>query len=202
VVSKDVRHNVVAVSRTYHARQQRRDAFLAGPFNWLSSRRPRQGQGLLHSGAASGDLMQGNSRAQSSGCADHGRSSSVAGVGSDAALQEGSAAGGKGVGGHGDLPQQQQLMVKVRHGPSIAGCRLWLGSRQQVEAWGQALARREELPHPGTCTPAAAGAAGPEYGLVQLEEDDQGLAPGQYAVFYQDGLCLGAAKIVSPVVQQ
>jgi tRNA-specific 2-thiouridylase len=102
---------------------------------------------------------------------------------------------------HQQQQQQQQLMVKVRHGPSICGCKLWLGSKQQVEAWGERLAQGGQLPDPGT--PAAATAApGPEYGLVQLAEDDQGLAPGQYAVFYQDGLCLGAAKIVSPVVQQ
>lgn len=31
---------------------------------------------------------------------------------------------------------------------------------------------------------------------VRLERSDQGLAAGQYAVFYQDGFCLGAAKII------
>jgi tRNA-specific 2-thiouridylase len=30
---------------------------------------------------------------------------------------------------------------------------------------------------------------------VVLDADDQGLAAGQYAVFYQGGLCLGSAKI-------
>lgn len=31
---------------------------------------------------------------------------------------------------------------------------------------------------------------------VLLEGNDQGLAAGQYASFYQDGLCLGAALIL------
>ncbi len=31
---------------------------------------------------------------------------------------------------------------------------------------------------------------------VVLPTNDQGLAAGQYAVFYQGGMCLGAAKIM------
>lgn len=38
-----------------------------------------------------------------------------------------------------------------------------------------------------------------QYGVVLLSDNDQGLAAGQYAVFYQQGVCLGSAQILGGV---
>ena len=63
--------------------------------------------------------------------------------------------------------------MQVRHGPQMYRCRMTFIAQ-----------------HPQS--PALAHA----HAHVALEENDQGLAPGQYAVFYQEGVCLGAAKIL------
>jgi len=40
---------------------------------------------------------------------------------------------------------------------------------------------------------------GGERAYVELSESDQGLAAGQYAVFYRDGVCLGSAVMKESV---
>lgn len=51
-----------------------------------------------------------------------------------------------------------------------------------------------------TCCVSTASAASLQdeglYGMVALAENDQGLAAGQYAVFYQNGVCLGSAQML------
>lgn len=50
-------------------------------------------------------------------------------------------------------------------------------------------------PHMYACQlDLAPGGAG---GHVRLDASDQGLAAGQFAVFYQDGVCLGSAVIAA-----
>ncbi|KXZ49015.1 hypothetical protein GPECTOR_23g104 [Gonium pectorale] len=66
----------------------------------------------------------------------------------------------------------EPLLVKVRHGPGIYSCTLWLHDENGDSSYGADT-----------------------YGTVVLEKDDQGLAAGQYAVFYQGGRCLGCAVI-------
>lgn len=61
-----------------------------------------------------------------------------------------------------------QLQCKVRHGPTFYNCSLAM----EVDGDGQ------------------------EVGVVQLSQDDQGLAAGQFAAFYDRTTCLGSGVIL------
>lgn len=97
VVKKDVAHNIVYISKTYHAQDKTRDSFAVGNCNWIT----------------------------------------------------------------GTAPTKTELGVKMRHGPAIAACRLMNNSE-----------------HAGTWN-------------VKLSGNDQGIASGQFAVFYDGDECLG-----------
>ncbi|GLI67478.1 hypothetical protein VaNZ11_011695 [Volvox africanus] len=73
-------------------------------------------------------------------------------------------------------PQVGPLFVKVRHGPNMYRCELQLHDARGDGSYGD-----------------------DSYGTVLLEQNDQGLAAGQYAVFYQGGRCLGCAVIQETV---
>lgn len=60
------------------------------------------------------------------------------------------------------------LKVKLRHGPQIYDC---------------------------TVTPVRGGVHSTDKLKVKLTENDQGIAPGQFAVFYKDDICLGSGVI-------
>eukprot|EP00878_Enallax_costatus_P026262 GHUV01028159.1.p1 GENE.GHUV01028159.1~~GHUV01028159.1.p1 ORF type:complete len:246 (+),score=76.68 GHUV01028159.1:637-1374(+) len=158
VTAKDMTQNVVYVSRSYYDADKRRDAFVCGPFNWLSELRPQR---------------------------------------------------------------HRPLFVKVRHGPNMAHCHLHLGPQQAILSMVT-----DVLGSPAAAGSTADGATStpliPQWqqqgfssslstaeavslqdqdlhGMVVLSENDQGLAAGQYAVFYQDGVCLGSAQMLGTV---
>ncbi|CDP04153.1 unnamed protein product [Coffea canephora] len=69
----------------------------------------------------------------------------------------------------GSPPSQvNQLKCKVRHGPSIYDCSL----KMEADERGDIVA------------------------VVRLSEDDQGLAAGQYAAFYDGRICIGSGVIL------
>ncbi|KAL2557224.1 tRNA (5-methylaminomethyl-2-thiouridylate)-methyltransferase [Forsythia ovata] len=105
VVEKDVKNNVVFVSRNYFSLDKRRRLFRVGSLKWLSGSSPSQ---------------------------------------------------------------INQLQCKVRHGPGFYDCSLAM----EVDGDGHEIA------------------------VVKLSKDDQGLAAGQFAAFYQDRTCIGSGVIL------
>ncbi|GAX81421.1 hypothetical protein CEUSTIGMA_g8851.t1 [Chlamydomonas eustigma] len=81
------------------------------------------------------------------------------------------------------------VYCKVRHGPAIYRCK-------DLKLVPQ-LMNYNIVGSIDDVRPSSEMAMVPVTACVELESHDQGLAPGQYAVFYQDRACLGAAKIVS-----
>ncbi|KAF7843902.1 tRNA-specific 2-thiouridylase mnmA [Senna tora] len=106
VVEKDVKNNIVFVSRNYFSFDKRRRLFRVGSLKWLSGLPPHQ---------------------------------------------------------------TSQLQCKVRHGPGFYNCSLqWEGNEDDRK----------------------------ETAVVHLSDDDQGLAAGQYAAFYEGRTCLGSGVIL------
>ncbi|KAI3721983.1 hypothetical protein L2E82_33004 [Cichorium intybus] len=103
VVEKDVKNNVVFVSRNYYSVDKRRRSFRVGSFKWISGSPP---------------------------C------------------------------------NFDQLRCKVRHGPGFYDCTLHMEKGTE------------------------------NIGTVQLREDDQGLAAGQFAAFYEEEVCVGSGVIL------
>jgi tRNA-specific 2-thiouridylase len=66
-----------------------------------------------------------------------------------------------------------KIYVKLRHGPEMQRCNLY---------------PKPKKPHESRC----------EDGRMEvvLTQNDQGIAPGQYAAFYRDNLCLGSGVVV------
>ena len=95
-----------------------------------------------------------------------------AGAGAAAAAGAAGAAGASGASPAASSGAGARLTVQVRHGPDT---------------------------HLATVTPiavdTAAGNAGGGRLMVQLDGSDKGLAPGQYAAFYDGDVCLGAGVI-------
>jgi len=69
-------------------------------------------------------------------------------------------------------PSRADLTLKIRHGPQLHRC---------------------------SVTPCEAS-GGAEHMEVEMETADRGVAPGQFAVFYDDQVCLGGGKILEDEV--
>jgi len=99
VSDKDIKKNVIFVSKHYHEKDKKRNEFIVGDFNWFS----------------------------------------------------------------GKFPKEKNLLVKIRHGEKLYKCTI-----KKVKKFSA---------------------------LVKIKGNDQGIAAGQFAVFYKGVLCLGSAVI-------
>lgn len=174
VVRKDLTMNMVYVSRQYYQPDKQRDTFTCGPFNWLGQERPLTGQG---SPPLFVKVRHGPNMYQCS-----------LELGGQALLLQ------------QPLGQQQHLgqpLVEQQQHAAASGVQQQAG----MHGAGQSLPTQGEQPAGGGGVvvggaSTSSGSSPQLYGRVTLASSDQGLAPGQYAVFYQKGVCMGAAVIL------
>jgi len=177
VVAKDMRLNTVSISRRYHEPDKRRDAFTAGPFNWLSPVRP---SAPSSSGSSSIPLLvkvrHGPNTAE---CQVLLGTAAEVGAWAQAAAAAGRAAGAE------DNGSSSSSSSPRSDDSSSSRSVEWLVD--------------DILGSSGRTSSPSSSSGAEQYGLVLLNGRDQGLAAGQYAVLYQDGVCLGSAKILGAV---
>jgi len=81
----------------------------------------------------------------------------------------------------GYMPKKRQLQIKVRHGEKIYNCGIMAPGRDALPPFVETSAGKQ-------CV--STGAI-----HVKLDENDQGIASGQFAVFYDGEECLGGGVI-------
>jgi tRNA-specific 2-thiouridylase len=179
VTAKDMTHNVAYVSRSYYEQHKRRDAFVCGPFNWLSELRPNPSQPLMvkvrHGPNMYSCTLQLGLQKD---VLAHAEPAGTAEVDSATPVAAAAAAAGAAHTAQGNSSSSSSS--------SIGSNCLGSGSQLQEQQQQQLL-------------PSFTGEG--QYGLVVLSENDQGLAAGQYAVFYQSGACLGSAQMLGSVAR-
>jgi tRNA U34 2-thiouridine synthase MnmA/TrmU len=103
--------------------------------------------------------------------------------------------------------ETRDLLCKVRHGPRFHHCTLQWEDRQELATLGRVSATQEDTLERVLETSERVsgddlrlserdGGLRKERVLIRLEEDDQGLAAGQYVALYGDGFCVGSGVIV------
>jgi tRNA (5-methylaminomethyl-2-thiouridylate)-methyltransferase len=77
-------------------------------------------------------------------------------------------------------PETDRVLVKIRHGPALTPARI------------------EPVPGVDGSARGAGSAGGPDRLRVIMDSEDRGVASGQYAVFYDEDICLGCGRIRLP----
>ncbi|GBG85929.1 hypothetical protein CBR_g40742 [Chara braunii] len=197
VVAKDPTHNVVFVSRDYYSEDKRRRAFRAGDLNWIG-RLPRPAESLrckVRHGPKFHDCTikfvetrtENKERGRAVGSTDKVPISSCApttvqGGGATAQGQQQL----KGASGSpaGSAAEDSQLLLMSTRAPTFG---------KEEDGGGQS---KEEKGEGGGQHRGGVWSGVGETVVVRLMQDDQGLAPGQFAAFYRQDVCVGSGVIL------
>jgi len=175
-------------------------SFFCGPVNWLSGARPVFGESSAE--AVPPLLVKVRHGPNTHAVAAF---EVVVGGGGGAAT---GAAGAADDGRQGQQQQQQQHQLSsVERALAEAEMAALAAADEAAEAADErqqqqasAAASASAKPPPARLAAAADGEPPPpqqQFARVRLAGRDQGLAEGQYAVFYQGGVCLGSAKMLA-----
>jgi hypothetical protein len=100
--------------------------------------------------------------------------------------------------------ETRNFLCKVRHGPRFHRCTLQWEDRQEPSTAGPVSTTHEDrvldtskrVSGDDLRLSERDGGLRKERVLIRLEEDDQGLAAGQYVALYVDGFCVGSGVIL------
>jgi hypothetical protein len=171
VAAKDMSSNTLYVTNNYAAVSGERTQFRVEGLRWID---PDLDTAVF---AASSSDSSSSSNGSSSGSS----------TGSDSSSSTTSIS---------SSDSRQQLLVKTRHGPAIKRCELVLDSYSSCSSTDSSSSSSSSSDSSSDNSSNSSVTSGT---CVLLEGKDSGLAPGQYAAFYYDDVCIGSGVIASAV---
>jgi tRNA-specific 2-thiouridylase len=167
-------------------------SFFCGPINWLSGARP-----LMPSGGEECEIPQLLVKVRH-GPNTHAVAAFEVVEAAAGAVCSGSGGNGGGnheaAGAHSPTFSAEERALAETELAALAAAEAAAAADEQEEGGGAGAPRERAA---AAATAADGNPRRPLFARVRLAGRDQGLAAGQYAVFYQGGVCLGSAKMLA-----